>query len=286
MPRFDLLDVARYNRLTVQTSRGCPWRCEFCASSILLTPKMKFKPVEKVVAEIRAIKSLWPRPFIELADDNSFVNKRRAKELVAAIGDEGVRWFTETDVSVADDPELLALMREAGCEQVLVGFESPGAHALEGVELRRDWKRSRAAAYAAAVQRIQEHGITVNGCFVLGLDGGSRGDVAAIQRFVEESGLYEVQITVQTPFPGTPLYERLRRDGRLLDETGWERCTLFDVNFRPAAMSPAELEDDLVALASQLYTPAARRNRARRFRSQRRAGRGRTTTDRRAAHVR
>src|SRR5256885_1059111 len=73
MPRFELLAPERYNRLTVQTQRGCPWRCDFCASSITLTSRYKVKPVAKVVAEIRAIKSIWPSPFIEFADDNTFV---------------------------------------------------------------------------------------------------------------------------------------------------------------------------------------------------------------------
>ena len=79
MPRFDLLDPAKYNRITVQTSRGCPHKCEFCASSILLTSQYKVKPVEKVIAEIREIKKIWPRPFIEFADDNSFVHREHYK---------------------------------------------------------------------------------------------------------------------------------------------------------------------------------------------------------------
>ncbi len=82
MPRFDLLEIERYNRLTVQTQRGCPWRCEFCAASIRLTPKYKVKPVAKVMAEIREIRRYWPRPFIEFADDNTFVNRRHSKELM------------------------------------------------------------------------------------------------------------------------------------------------------------------------------------------------------------
>src|SRR5258708_4602915 len=75
MPRFDLLDPTKYNRITVQTSRGCPHKCEFCASSILLTSRYKVKPVEKVIAEIHEIKKIWPRPFIQFADDNSFVHR-------------------------------------------------------------------------------------------------------------------------------------------------------------------------------------------------------------------
>ena len=82
MPRFESLDLERYNRITVQTQRGCPFRCEFCASSIRISPLYKLKPVAKVMAEIRRIRELWPRSFIEFADDNSFVNKKHSKVLL------------------------------------------------------------------------------------------------------------------------------------------------------------------------------------------------------------
>ncbi len=124
MPRFDLLAPEKYNRLTVQTSRGCPHRCEFCASSILLTPRYKVKPVEKVIAEIREIKKIWPKPFIEFADDNSFVHREHYKNLLRELAKEKLRWFTEADVNVANDDELLGLMRDSGCQQVLIGLES------------------------------------------------------------------------------------------------------------------------------------------------------------------
>ena len=272
MPRFDLLDVDRYNRITVQTSRGCPWRCEFCASSILLTSRYKVKPVEKVIAEVRAIKQLWPHPFIEFADDNAFVNRRHSKALLRALADEGIRWFTETDISIADDEELLDLMHDAGCAQVLIGLESPTAEALNGLETRKNWKRGRLHTYREAIFRIQSRGIAVNGCFVLGLDGSTLEDFAAVRQFVEESGLYEVQITVLTAMPGTPLYARMAAEGRLIDPFGWDRCTVFDVNVRPQNMSVEELEAGLIELGQELYGEEAKRRRGNAFKQQWREG--------------
>jgi radical SAM superfamily enzyme YgiQ (UPF0313 family) len=271
MPRFDLLDIDRYNRLTVQTQRGCPFRCEFCAASMRISPRYKTKPVAKVVAEIRRIKELWKRPFIELADDNSFVNKAHAKLLVRALAEEHIKWFTESDIAVADDDELLAMLADSGCAQILIGLESPSPETLDGVEQRSNWKRKRADRYLRAIEQIQRHGITVNGCFVLGLDNSGRESFDDVRRFVRESGLYEVQITVQTPFPGTPLYERLKNEGRLLREDAWETCSLFDVNFVPARMTVAELESGFRELGTALYGAEATRERRRGFFHRRRA---------------
>jgi radical SAM superfamily enzyme YgiQ (UPF0313 family) len=265
MPRFELLDPERYNRLTVQTQRGCPFRCEFCAASIRISPTYKTKPVERVIAEIQKIKSLWKNPFIEFADDNTFVNKAHSRELVRAVAREQIRWFTETDVSVADDLELLDLMKDAGCAQVLIGLESPSVSSLDGVEQRANWKARQADRYLEAIRRVQDRGITVNGCFVLGLDGAGPESFDDIWDFVRESGLYEVQITVQTAFPGTPLYDRLKTEGRLLREEAWELCTLFDVNFRPAKMQVAELEAGLRSLASRIYSEEFTNERRARF---------------------
>jgi radical SAM superfamily enzyme YgiQ (UPF0313 family) len=271
MPRFDLLDMDRYNRITVQTQRGCPWRCEFCAASIRLTPLYKMKPVDRVIAEIREIKRLWPKPFIEFADDNSFVHRRHSKQLLREVAAEGIRWFTESDVSIADDPELLALMREAGCAEVRIGLESPRAGGLNGVELRRNWKHGRVGRYLEAIERIQSHGIAVNGCFVLGLDGDGPEIFDAVYDFVQASAQFAVHIPVPTPFPGPPIYHRLLADGRLLEPEAWERCTMFDVNFRPAQMSPGELQHNLVALGRRLYTDDERVRRRSAFHEHRRS---------------
>lgn len=266
MPRFDLLEPDNYNRITVQTSRGCPHRCEFCASSILLTPGYKLKPVEKVIAEIHEIKKIWDRPFIEFADDNTFVNREHSKRLMRALIPEQLRWFTETDIRVAEDEALLGLIRDAGCQQVLTGLESPRAASLNGIELRTNWKQRQRDYYLDAIQRIQSRGITVNGCFVLGLDADTPEVFDDVLQFVRDSGLYEVQITFMTPFPGTPLYERLKTSGRLLRDGAWELCTLFDINFQPAKMSIHELQQGFLDLVKRLYSVEETSRRRNQFR--------------------
>jgi radical SAM superfamily enzyme YgiQ (UPF0313 family) len=265
MPRFDLLDPTKYNRITVQTSRGCPHKCEYCASSILLTNKYKLKPVEKVIAEIHAIKEIWPKPFIELADDNSFVHPTHYKELLRRMADEDLRWFTETDIAVAKDDDLLALLRDSGCQQILIGLESPRRESLHGIERVSDWKMRRLDGYKAAIEKIQSYGITVNGCFILGLDGDTPEIFDDVLAFVRDSGLYEVQVTFMTAFPNTPLYHRLKREDRLIRDRAWELCTLFDINFQPRGMSVGELQAGFLKLVKQLYSADETAKRRRNF---------------------
>jgi radical SAM superfamily enzyme YgiQ (UPF0313 family) len=265
VPRYDLLADRPYNRFTVQTTRGCPWRCDFCASNVMLRQAYRKRPVADVIRDVRAIAALRKRPFIEFADDNTFVDKAWGKELCRQLAPLRLKWFTETDVTVADDEELLRLLRAARCRQLLIGLESPEQSALEGVELKANFKARRWAGAVEAIRRIQEHGITVNGCFILGLDRHTPDVFAQVLDFAEMVPLYEVQITILTPFPGTPLYDRLRREGRLLYADCWERCTLFDVNFEPKGMTAEQLREGMYWLTERLYGEDSLRRRRRPF---------------------
>lgn len=254
LPAFELLDISKYNRLTVQASRGCPLRCDFCAASILIAPTYKQKPAERVLAEVDHIRRFWPRPFIEFADDNAFINKRAWKRLLPELARRRIRWFAETDISLHEDEELLSLMRDSGCAQVLIGLESPTPQSLQGIELRNNWKRRWWPRYTEAIRRIQSHGIRVNGCFVLGLDGQGPEVFDDVYNFALKAELFDLQITIQTPFPGTPLYERLKRENRLLYDGQWNRCTLFDINYEPMGMTVDELRVGFRHLGQKLYS--------------------------------
>ena len=265
VPRYDLLANRPYSRFPVQTTRGCPWRCDFCASNVMLQEPYRKRPVADVIRDIQAIRQLRKRPFIEFADDNTFVDHAWGKELCRALIPLGIKWFTETDISLADDPELLQLMRQARCRQVLIGLESPERSALEGIELRANFKSRRSNTYVAALRRIQEHGITVNGCFILGLDRQTPTIFEQVLDFALQVPLYDVQITVLTPFPGTPLYARLLREGRLLNPGRWDLCTLFDVNFVPKNMTVEQLREGMYWLAERLYNEDCLMGRRKQF---------------------
>ena len=254
MPRFELLLNRQYNRITVQTVRGCPLDCEFCGASKLYGPKYRRKPLEKVLAELARIKALWgENAFVELADDNSFADPRWTREFLLAIQDLDLRWFTESDLSFAEeDDELLDLLFKSGCRQVLIGFESINPNSLDGID-RVNWKYKRRHKYLDVIKRIQDHGVTVNGCFIVGTDGDDKGIFESIRDFIEESELIEAQVTILTPFPGTRLYQRLKDSNRLLYDRIWDKCTLFDLVFEPKHMTPDELVEGHLWLMSEIY---------------------------------
>jgi len=260
LPRFDLLDPSRYNRIPLQTTRGCPLDCQFCAASRLISP-YKRKSIGRVRQEIEAIQAIWPDPFIELADDNTFVNKKWGRELAELFCEfPAVKWFTETDLSLADDPELLRLLARSGCAQVLIGLESIQPESLRDTDTGH-WKLRQREQYLEKIARIQDAGISVNGCFVFGFDSDTPATFDATLEFIQESGLSEVQITLLTPFPGTALFDQMKAQGRLLKDRFWDQCTLFDVTFRPVGFTVEELEARFQQMVAEVYSVEASRHR-------------------------
>ena len=134
--------------------------------------------------------------------------------------------------------------------------------------MRGDMKARWHGRYVEAVRNIQKHGITVNGCFIVGLDGHDPSIFSEVLDFAFSIPLYEVQITTLTAFPGTPLYGRLLREGRVLEPGRWDMCTLFDINYRPRGMTREELQKGLYWLGEQLYSAEATQKRREGFHRQ------------------
>jgi len=236
LPRFDLLGARERPRYTLQTARGCPLACEFCGASRMLGP-FREKPLANIERELAAIKAMHRRPLIELADDNTFAGKRDQRALLELFAKSGIRYFTEADWRIGERPDVLEQLAESGCVQVLFGVET--------MELRYKGMGAKGASIQRvmeAAQRIQEAGVAAIGCFVVGADGEDYESLQALGDFLQEAPLADVQLTLQTPFPGTALYRRLRDSGRLLPDRGWESYTLFDLTYKPDKLAPHALE--------------------------------------------
>jgi radical SAM superfamily enzyme YgiQ (UPF0313 family) len=262
-PRFDLLKPAHYRQFPVQTARGCPHRCEFCNLPQLYGHGYRAKTVAQVLAEVAALRRVVPRPTIYFTDDNFFVDRQRSRELVDALRPLGLTFYANCDISLADDADLVERARRAGLRQVLVGLESLSGKSLQNLN-PGGWKFKRRGGYADAVRCIQERGVGVVASFVLGLDGDGPEAFDAVAAFARDTRLYGTSLTVQTPFPGTALYDRLAAEGRILTRD-WNRYTIFEVVMQPRLMSVAELADGHRRLVAALQSPAAALDRAAYF---------------------
>jgi radical SAM superfamily enzyme YgiQ (UPF0313 family) len=255
-PRFDLLGDAGRPRYTVQTQRGCPLACDFCAASRLLGP-FREKPAAKIAVELQAIRARSPRPVVELADDNTFAGPRRVGLLFEALADSGARYFTEADWRIGERPDVLDGLAASGCVQVLVGIE-----AIEPRFSGMGPKSAELSRVLDAVEAIQATGVAVIGCFVVGSDCETAETMDCLGVLLEEATLADIQLTLQTPFPGTALYRRLARSGRLLPDRGWSHYTLFDVVYRPKRLTVEDLEARFADLVRRAFSADAARRRS------------------------
>lgn len=255
MPRFDLLPH-RPARFTLQTQAGCPLACGFCGASRLLS-RFAEKPIERIREELAVIQRLMPRPLIELADDNTFAGSRDVDALFDALRDVRARWFTEADWRIGERPEILQRLSSSGCQQVLMGIESlvfryPGMGEKQA-ELNRIMN---------AVDAIQSAGVAVNGCFIIGAEGETAHSLESLTEFLLNCSLAEIQVTLQTPFPGTSLYRQLQAEGRLLPERGWSSYTLFDVTYQPDCMTVEDLEVGFRNVLRRVFSANASQRRS------------------------
>ena len=219
----------------VESSRGCPHACEFCSISQFFGQSWNARPVAEVVAEILALK---PHT-IFFTDDNLMADRLRAKELLRALAPLKLRWAAQVTLDAARDVELVGLMQDSGCAFLLIGFESlnPATLAAMGKGI------NRASEYEETVRQLGRHGIGVYGTFVFGYDGDTEESFQRTREFALRHGLFFAAINHIVPFPGTPLYARLRQERRLLSPAWWlEPGYRFgQVIFHPVPLSAADL---------------------------------------------
>lgn len=256
-PRFDLLpDLSLYNKIPLIATRGCPYHCEFCCFPALYGPTFRHKTAGQVVNEIKLVQKLKTRPYFSFSDENLLADHRFAKELLKALIPLQIQWECYCDIGIAEDEELLRLLEASGCRLVQVGLETIDPGTLKPLE---PWKAARAAHYREAIKKIQEY-LPLMGMFIAGLDGDTPQIFSQLRDFILENRLTEMDFAVLTPMPGTPLFERLEREGRILSRD-WQRYNWYQANFQPRGMTPQELEEGILWLFQEFTRRAAQRCR-------------------------
>ncbi len=231
----------------VETSRGCPYDCEFCCIGQTLGHQYRVRPVSDVIAEIESIDS----PYLFFVDDALGLNRNVAKKLFTEMIPLRRRWLAQGTVSLAEDLELLRLMERAGCLGLLVGFESVQKRTQNEVNKIKNLKID----FYEAMRRFHGEGFGILGSFVFGFDYENMDVFEQTREFIMKSSMDVVQLRVLTPYPGTRLYNRLLTEGRLFVRDWWLRGYPLDtVLFQPKGMTADELINGFARLNRQVYS--------------------------------
>jgi len=251
-PRYDLLQVDRYASGALQYSRGCPFQCEFCDIIVIYGRRPRVKEPEQLVAELDDMRRAgFHSAFI--VDDNFIGDKKKAKALLEKIipwmqqHDFPLRLTTEASINLADDEELMDLMYHANFRSVFIGIETPR---VESLQETKKFQNVRGDSMGDKLARIQNAGLDINAGFIVGFDSDDKGIFEDQYRFIQDNGITLAMVGMLQAIPTTPLYKRLQKEGRLVEED--PNC-----NFTPKQMSREELKQGYWDLVQRLYTPMA-----------------------------
>ena len=263
-PRFDLLKLEKYTTATLQFSRGCPFRCEFCDIIVMFGRKPRFKTNEQVGRELDELRRRNVRS-VFFVDDNLIGNKKAARELLRFLRDYQARhayrfaFGTEASLNLAGDAELLALFRAANFTWVFVGIESADEASLKEARKVQNLQED----ILTSVRRIYDAGIDVLAGFIVGFDNDTLATFDRQYRFIVDSGIQAAMVGLLTALPRTPLYERLEREGRLIPDAASADNTRLGTNFLPARMEYGAMVGAYKALYERLLSDSGIAERVR-----------------------
>ena len=244
-PAYDLIPKSNYLYSNIlHTSRGCPFRCDFCYNS---SPERWYvcRPIKDVVEEVKRCN----RGHVMFIDDNFVGNPKWTRELLPELKALGIKWNAAVSINVVDIPGMLDLMKECGCQGLFIGFESINPSSVDGVhKVQNDVTK-----YEYAVKEIHNRGIMINASFVFGLDSDTKDTFQATVDWIVKNKIETVTSHILTPYPGTELYRRMKDEGRLLTED----LNLYDtahVVMNPRNMTQEELYNGYLWVYEQVYS--------------------------------
>ena len=256
LPRWDLIKIKHYASLSIQYSRGCPFNCEFCDIVNLNGRVPRVKSDEQMIEELQLVYDAGWRYRLFIVDDNFIGNKVKVKSMLKKVAvwqkkrNYPFSLYTEASVNLADDVELMNLMGEAGFDAVFLGLETPEEDSLKECGKHQNSGKD----LVEAVKTIQRHGMEVMGGFIIGFDSDPPNIFENQINFIQNSGVVKAMIGLLNALPGTRLYERLKKEGRLmLDSSSGNNCD-GSINFKPK-MDTQTLKDGYQAVLNSIYSP-------------------------------
>jgi radical SAM superfamily enzyme YgiQ (UPF0313 family) len=250
LPRRDLLS-RRYRSFfkAIETTRGCPNRCEFCSVPTINGKRYRVRPLEEIEKELSQIVKKKGE-YLFLADDNVTAKKDYAFGLFEIFKHHQVKWMGFTTLQIAENERLLKSARESGCISLFIGFESLLQENLDGVSKRF----VNTEELSELIKVIQGHRIGIHGSFIFGFDGDDPSIFGKTVQFVQRNNIELPTFSILTPFPGTPLRKRLEEEGRILDYN-WSHYDMSHVVFRPQKMTVQQLQEGYLWAQKYICAP-------------------------------
>lgn len=256
VPLWGLINMKRYASMSIQFSRGCPFRCDFCNVTLLFGHQPRIKTVEQIIDELDAIYDAGWRSQVFFVDDNFIANKKYLKtQLLPAIiqwqkGKRGLSLYTEASINLADDPELMEMMVEAGFDTVFIGVETPDEKSLSECNKKQNRNRN----LVECIKTIHKTGLQVQGGFIVGFDSDTRSIFRRQIDFIQNSGIVTAMVGLLQAPPGTRLYERLQQEGRIAGVPTGDNVD-GTTNIIPK-MDLAELLEGYRKILHHIYSPS------------------------------
>ena len=232
----------------VETSRGCPFQCNFCSIGAVFQGTYRRRPAQEIVEELRNVHD----KYVFFVDDNIVGDPDGARELFEAITPLGIQWMSQGSLHALKDESLILQMARSGCMGLLIGFESLNPQNLVAMGKRIN----KVDDYRAAVTRLRRSGVFVYGTFIFGYPHDTLESFDESVRFAKQENLFLAAFNHLVPFPGTPLYRDLEAAGNLIYRQWWlsEEYRFGQVPFRPATMNSEEVEENCRRARSAFYT--------------------------------
>jgi radical SAM superfamily enzyme YgiQ (UPF0313 family) len=268
MPDLSLINLNHYSAMAIQYSRGCPFNCEFCDIIEIYGRKPRTKSTAQVIAELGQLRERNWRGTVFIVDDNFIGNKKMVKEMLPDLAawnrslKHPFTLMTEASLNLADDLELLQMMKDARFIRVFLGIETPDEASLKEAQKFQNTRRS----LLESVQRIQSYGMEVMAGFIVGFDNDSEEIFDRQVEFIEQSAIPLAMVGMLIALPNTQLYRRLDKEGRLIQVTSGDNMDTR-LNFIPK-MNPERLVEGYRSILRRIYNPEAYYERARRFLAQ------------------